>query len=55
MWSDLLLVVQSLLLHLLHLNACYSSKELGALYYDNKRHLGEKVQKASILKLVEEG
>ena len=33
----------------------YSSKDLGALYYEDKRHLGEKVQQASVLKLVEEG
>ena len=32
-----------------------SSKDLGALYYEDKRHLGEKVQQASVLKLVEEG
>jgi len=33
----------------------YSSKDLGALYYEDERHLGEKVQQASVLKLVEEG
>ncbi len=33
----------------------YSSKDLGALYYEDKRHLGEMVQQASVLKLVEEG
>jgi hypothetical protein len=33
----------------------YSSEELGALYYEDKRYLGEKVQQASVLKLVEEG
>ena len=32
-----------------------SSKDLGALYYEDKRLLGEKVQQASVLKLVEEG
>ncbi len=33
----------------------YSSKDLGALHYEDKRHLGEMVQQASVLKLVEEG
>ena len=37
------------------LNDSYSSKDLGALYYEDKRHLGEMVQQASVLKLVEEG
>ena len=30
----------------------YSSKDLGALYYVDERHLGEKVQQASVLTLV---
>jgi hypothetical protein len=33
----------------------YSSKDLGALYNEDKGHLGEKLQQASVLKLVEEG
>ena len=33
----------------------YSSKDLGALYYEDTMHIGEKVQQASVLKLVEEG
>ncbi len=33
----------------------YSSKDLGALYYEGKRHLGEMVQQGSVLKLVEDG
>ena len=30
----------------------YSSKDLGALYHEDERHLGEKVQQVSVLKLV---
>ena len=33
----------------------YSSKDLGALYYEEERHQREKVQQASVLMLVEEG
>ena len=36
-------------------SSSYSSKDLGALYYEDKRHLGEMIQQASVLKLVEEG
>ena len=33
----------------------YSSKDLGALYYEEERHQREKVQQASVLKPAEEG
>ena len=33
----------------------YSSKDLGALYYEEERHHREKVQQASVLMLAEEG
>ena len=43
----LVVVALSLILYLL-----YSSKDLGALYNEDKGHLGEMVQQASVLKLV---
>ncbi len=33
----------------------YSSKDLGALYYEDRRPLREKVQQASVLMTVEDG